>query len=225
MSEDPATFINESSQSHRRTALLWAAIAGIVLGMLVSMVWLAVEVTNQQEAGHQRQTAIDNLSHDSTALRQALKDKGFNPNTIAPPPSERTGSLPPVQGPQGVPGIPGLQGPAGPQGPAGLQGVQGVQGAQGVAGEACKPANPSCVGPPGATGAAGEPGATGAKGDKGDPGSVGETGPAGPPGPAGPSGPAGPAGENGLKPVEMTCTNDAPPLPGSTWTCTVTKWG
>jgi cell division protein FtsB len=196
--EDIRHAVNHAAADKRRTSIVWAVVACVIALLIAGLLWLGAGVASLQRLADQRakvnteqDQALAALSNDSARLRAELEKKGVNPDTVAPPPSERTGNIPPMPGPQGPQGIPGLQG---------LQGVPGPQGPAGKDGTSCTPDIPACVGPagpPGPAGPAGADGKDGAAGPSGADGKDGATGPVGPTGPAGPSGSAGPTGPAG----------------------------
>jgi cell division protein FtsB len=196
--EDIRHAVNHVAADKRRTSIVWAVVACVIALLIAGLLWLGAGVASLQRLADQRakvnteqDKALAALSNDSARLRAELEKKGVNPDTVAPPPSERTGNIPPMPGPQGPQGIPGLQG---------LQGIPGLQGPAGPAGKdgtSCTPDIPACVGPAGPPGPAGPAGKDGAAGPSGADGKDGATGPVGPTRPAGPSGSAGPTGPAG----------------------------
>ncbi|WP_022886350.1 collagen-like protein [Glaciibacter superstes] len=141
-------------------ATIVAAIA--VLGLLVTMVFLMVQVTDKD-------SKLAQLSTNSDALREQVK--GLDETPVAPPAKEVTGQPGPVgaTGPRGSPGedgrdgidgLPGMDGApgVGVAGPSGVVGADGQDGASGAAGPAGPPGAASTVpGPAGANGVDGQP--------------------------------------------------------------------
>lgn len=149
-------------------------VATTLVGLSVSN--LSLTITNGSQSA-----AIAELSQNSDALREQVKDSGEVP--VAPPARSVTGE----RGEQGARGLPGPQGPEGDAGPRGDIGLPGQTGPQGPAG---KDGSPGSTGPSGANGADGSPG------------------PAGPQGPQGVPGPAGPAGADGRGVAAVECQAD-----------------
>lgn len=191
-------------KERRQGAWAWAALAAVLLALLLSVWALAEDLDDQKAEGQKRQLVVDQLARDSVALRGELTKQGVDPDTVAPPPQDRTDDPLPIQGPQGIPGTPGIQGPEGEQGPAGAEGKQGVQGAQGT---------------PGEDGAPGSGGAPGEDGPQGPPGASGPQGPPGASGPQGPPGAGGPQGPPGVSVTDVKCVDDDTSV-GSRWVVT-----
>ena len=180
-------------EANRRklAGLQWGAAALVMVLLTAGIVWVRLDVNDNQRDIFKQDGVISSLSADSLKLRAELAKRGVDPNTVAPDPSKRTNGQVPtgpqgaqgppgtsIQGPQGVGGPPGV-GASGAQGPPGVS-IQGDQGVQGAPGEGTK-------------GAQGDPG-VGVKGDRGDPGLPGDPGAVGLTGAVGAAGPTCPLG-------------------------------
>lgn len=118
MSEpSPEVTVSNLAASRRLSGITWILVALVILALIVGG-WLGNQQIQELRAdadiraqlNAKQDEAINGLTRDSLALRQELEQRGVNPDTIAPPPEDRTDNIPSVPGPPGEPGEPGEPG-------------------------------------------------------------------------------------------------------------------
>lgn len=257
MSASDKKLASELPPVRRLAVKHWRAFAFLTVLIMIVGVGTSIALWKGQDLQHQinrgkssnsklkatRDTQIAQLIQGSKDLREELRKKGVDPDTIAPNPDsiakQKVDQAPTIiiqKGPRGDRGPMGSRGGPGPAGSRGVSGAQGIPGPVGPAGPAGKNGAPGAIGPTGKTGPTGAPGPAGPAGDTGPqgepgipgtPGAQGPIGPTGPPGPSaapgadstvpgpqGPAGPAGPAGPKGDDATRVTAIDLVPAGPG-----------
>ena len=106
--------VKNLAASRRQSGITWILVALVILALIIGglignqqIQQLRADSAARAKLNAQQDRAIQGLSQDSIALRQELEQRGVNPDSIAPPPGDRTDHLPPIPGPPGERGEPG----------------------------------------------------------------------------------------------------------------------
>jgi len=96
------TVVHDQAVAKKHSGLAWI-IAALMMALLTAgLLWTRADVAGNERADAGQEQVITSLSRDSQLLREALSQKGVDPNTVAPAPEKRVDAIPPTPGAAGV---------------------------------------------------------------------------------------------------------------------------